>query len=79
MACPQSIFGADVPTRVDGAERTGPVIGRELSCRGASPQPVYRDPKSGQSILTRYDDVWKAMLNVAALDGARNNVRTICH
>ena len=30
-------------------------------------QPVYRDPKSGHYILTRYDDVRKAMLNVAAL------------
>lgn len=30
-------------------------------------QPVYRDPKSGHYILTRYDDVRKALLNVAAL------------
>lgn len=30
-------------------------------------QPVYRDPKSGHYILTRYDDVRRAMLNVAAL------------
>jgi cytochrome P450 len=30
-------------------------------------QPVYRDPKSGHYVLTRYDDVRKAMLNVAAL------------
>ncbi|HEX7910570.1 MAG TPA: cytochrome P450 [Paraburkholderia sp.] len=30
-------------------------------------QPVYRDPKSGHYILTRYDDVRKAMLNVAAM------------
>lgn len=33
-------------------------------------QPVYRDPKTGHYILTRYDDIRKAMLNVAAL---RNN------
>src|SRR5436190_23781639 len=30
-------------------------------------QPVYVDPKSGHYILTRYDDVRKALLNVAAL------------
>ncbi|AWK73906.1 cytochrome [Rhodococcus oxybenzonivorans] len=30
-------------------------------------QPVYCDPKSGHYVLTRYDDVRKAMLNVAAL------------
>jgi hypothetical protein len=28
---------------------------------------VYRDPKSGHFILTRYDDVRKALLNVSAL------------
>ena len=30
-------------------------------------QPVYRDPISGTFILTRYDDVRKALLNVKAL------------
>ncbi|EFC86810.1 cytochrome P450 [Parafrankia sp. EUN1f] len=30
-------------------------------------QPVYRDPKSGNYILTRYDDVRKALLNVGVL------------
>jgi cytochrome P450 len=30
-------------------------------------QPVYRDPKSGHYILTRYEDVRKALLNFAAL------------
>lgn len=30
-------------------------------------QPVYRDPVTGHYILTRYDDVRKAVLNVAAL------------
>lgn len=30
-------------------------------------RPVYRDPKSGNYILTRYEDVRKALLNVGAL------------